>query len=242
MRKDWLLLSPERKMTTLTPLDRASLAAQYLRGSGIEIGALHHPLPVPKDVSVRCVDRLPVSELRIQYPELSAYDLVPVDIVDDGECLQTIPDASQDFVIANHFLEHTEDPIGTLLNFFRVLREGGFLYMAIPDKRFTFDVDRPVTTLQHLIRDHAEGPAHSREAHYREWVRLVDKASGIAGEEALYKERTEKNYSIHFHVWRQQDMAELIAYMHTLTDFEELEQVTLGWECIFVLRKIPMQA
>ena len=87
------------------------IAATFLRGTGIEIGALHEPLIVPRRVTVRYVDRMRSPQLRHQYPELSRADLVDVDIVDDGELLATIPDGSQDFVVANHFIEHCQDPI-----------------------------------------------------------------------------------------------------------------------------------
>src|ERR1035438_1530581 len=93
-------------------LDRQQLAAIYLRGEGLEIGALHSPLKVPRAARVRYVDRLPVAELRRQYPELASAHLVDIDIVDDGEKLSAVGAGTQEFVIANHFLEHCEDPIG----------------------------------------------------------------------------------------------------------------------------------
>src|SRR5262245_50309382 len=93
-------------------LDRETIANLYLSGEGIEIGALHNPLPLPPSARVRYVDRMDLAELRKQYPELGSKKLVPVDIVDEGERLGRVPDASQQFVIANHFLEHCQDPIG----------------------------------------------------------------------------------------------------------------------------------
>src|SRR5438034_3915304 len=155
------------------PTVKDRLAPVYLKGRGLEIGALHNPLRVSSRAKVRYVDRLPVAGLRAQYPDLRDKKLVRVDVVDDGERLDTIGTATQDFVIANHFLEHCQDPIRTLDSFFRVLRPGGILYMAVPDKRFTFDRDRPVTPLAHLLRDHAEGPAWSRRGHYEEYVAHV---------------------------------------------------------------------
>jgi predicted SAM-dependent methyltransferase len=56
-----------------------------------------------------------------------------VDVVDDDERVSTIGDATQDLVIANHFLEHYEDPLGALGIMIRVLRPGGVLYLAVPD-------------------------------------------------------------------------------------------------------------
>src|SRR3977135_908065 len=101
---------------------RWRLARRHLSGSGLEIGALHCPLRVPPGVTVRYVDRLDRDALRRQYPELTTQELVEVDVVDDGERLGSQADASADFIIANHFIEHTEDPLGTLASHLRVLR------------------------------------------------------------------------------------------------------------------------
>jgi hypothetical protein len=86
------------------PLDplRCKIAAHYLKGNGIETGALHFPLKVPLGATVRYVDHLPVGELRTQYPELGASPLVHVDVLDDGEKLPRFKDATVDSVIANH--------------------------------------------------------------------------------------------------------------------------------------------
>ena len=42
---------------------RRELAAEFFRGSGIEVGALHLPMAMPTDVIVRYVDRMTVPEL-----------------------------------------------------------------------------------------------------------------------------------------------------------------------------------
>jgi SAM-dependent methyltransferase len=103
----------------------ADALGRFLSGDGIEIGALHEPLGVSNRARVRYVDRTSVAELRIHYPELSNLPLVPIDILDDGETLSSIGDDCVDFVIANHMLEHCEDPLGALSTFLRVVRPGG---------------------------------------------------------------------------------------------------------------------
>ena len=75
---------------------RTRIAKRYLSGQGIEIGALHDPLPLPRSARVRYVDRLSVSELRAHYPELEQEPLVRVDIIHDGQRLTKIADASID--------------------------------------------------------------------------------------------------------------------------------------------------
>jgi predicted SAM-dependent methyltransferase len=218
------------------PRNRREIAKRYLRGEGIEIGALHNPLEVPKSVRVRYVDHLSVDELREHYPELANESLVDVDVVDDGERLSTIGDATQDFVIANHFLEHCEDPLGALGNMIRVLRIDGVLYLAVPDKRYTFDADRPVTPTDHLLRDHREGPEGSRRGHYEEWARLVDK---VEEPEPHATALLERGYSIHFHAWTQSELLELLrtAADELTLDFDVELMLKNGHEVIFVLRR-----
>src|SRR5919204_5642917 len=118
------------------------------------------------------VDHAPLEELREIYPE---HDWVQApDVVDEGERLEKFADESLDFVIANHMLEHVEDPIGAVETFLRVLRPGGILFLTLPDARYTFDGRRTRTTIEHLLRDHHEGPEVSRREHYEEIARIID--------------------------------------------------------------------
>jgi SAM-dependent methyltransferase len=215
---------------------RRRLARRYLRGSGLEIGALQRPLDVPARASVRYVDRMDTEHLREHYPDLSAETLVDVDLIDDGETLGTQPDASADFIIANHFIEHTEDPLGTLENHLRVLRPGGILYLAVPDRRLTFDAARPPTPLEHLIRDHAQGPRGSRTQHQEEWARLVDKVPP-SEVEARVAALEETDYSIHFHVWSPPEFLAFLEYARERTPFLIEEAQANGHEFIAILRR-----
>lgn len=116
-------------------------------------------------------------------------------------------------------------------------------YIALPDKRHTFDRDRPRTKLSHLIEDHANGPSASRELHFREWVTLVEPHFGTKyqSQEAIrarVRELMTQDYSIHFHTFIPEDMSALVS--HCI----EAEQMPLsvlfagefGEEMIFVLR------
>ena len=218
-------------------LSRELIAETYISGLGIEIGALHNPLKLPAGATARYVDRLSVPELREQYPELASQELVNVDILADGELLETIPDSTQDFVVANHFVEHCQDPIRALLNMFRVLKPTGILYLALPDKRCCFDSDRPVTSLEHVLRDHSEGPEWSRRGHFEEWARLVNKTA-VEDVDTEIERLMSIDYSIHYHVWTPLEMLELILALRKLTAFEiELFFEHDGVEVIFILRK-----
>lgn len=189
--------------TILNPrrLYRSYLAWRYLSGDGLEIGALHLPLTTFAGAHVRYVDHLGIEELRRHYPELRDLPLVTPDIIDNGERLDAIPALSQDFIIANHFFEHAEDPIATLERHIAKLKVGGVLYLAVPVRDHSFDRTRPLTTLEHLRQDYQNAGANSRICHFQEWAEMVE---GVRGNKAIdnrAKELLARGYSIHFHVW-----------------------------------------
>lgn len=214
---------------------------KYLEGSGIEIGALHNRMPVDRQrATVRYVDRLSLADQRRHYPELAAFEMLEPDIVAEADRLPMLADGSQDFVIANHLLEHLPDPIGALQEWYRLLKGGGVLFLALPDKRLTFDRDRPRTTLAHLLADQGDRGAGSRIGHFEEYSRLVHKKTG-AELDADVANLLAADYSIHFHVWIPEDIAELLGYLRTSAaqPWVIVEQVdnTGSDEFIFVLRR-----
>ncbi|MEK9135647.1 MAG: methyltransferase domain-containing protein, partial [Bacteroidota bacterium] len=164
---------------------------KYLQGTGIEIGALHKPLALRgrKVRKVIYVDRLSTEEQRSHYPELDNLPLVVPDIIDDGTMLEKVENGSVDFIIANHLLEHLDNHLLALENWCKKLKPGGVVYMAIPDKRYTFDKERPVTPLSHLVEDY-QGSEKMRSqrnaAHYVETAEIIE---GSVGEDA--RERVE---------------------------------------------------
>jgi SAM-dependent methyltransferase len=180
---------------------------------------------------------MPVTLLRRHYPELAELPLVEIDFMDDGERLGTVPPESQDFVIANHLLEHTGDPIGTIANWLRVLRPGGVIFMAVPDKRYTFDIERDPTPVEHMIRDFEEGPEASRRQHFEEWARHVE---GVAEEQVAERadilERID--YSVHTHVFTEHTLLELVLACDRLVGPLAIETLRRnGMETLVILRK-----
>ncbi len=219
---------------------REDLARRYLRGTGLEIGALTAPLRVPPGVRVRYVDRFDrEGVIREEGPHSIALGLDPAtipetDVIDDASTLATVADSSQDFVMAHHVLEHIEDPIAALRHWVRVLRPGGVLFVTLPDARHTFDVARERTSVEHLLRDHEEGPAVSRRGHYEEWARTIDCLSGAALD-ARMEEFARLDARHHFHVWELRHFLALLAAIEL--PCELLDARAYAIEFAVVLRK-----
>ncbi len=228
---------------------RSAFANSYLLGEGLEIGPLHQPLALPAHAHARYVDRMSVADLRREYPELVDWDLTEVDVVDDGETLATVAERSQDFIVANHFLEHTENPIGTILTHLGKLKPGGVLLYTVPDMRFTFDFRRPVTPLEHMVADYEQGPQASRAEHYEDWCRYVLDERGEMRDEGpppseewvrkWARHLEEIEYSIHMHTWTEADFLRLILAIRERSGngFDLEAAARVGIEFVVVLRK-----
>lgn len=211
-------------------------ALKHLRGDGIEIGALHCPSVLPSGARVRYVDYISAEESRARYPDLTIAGEV---VVDDGEELKKFTDESLDFIVANHFLEHTRNPLGVIRNHLRKLKAGGTLLYALPDKRYSFDRDRPVTSFDHLVIDDRHGYEISDRSHYLEYVRLVDKLTDTQAIEAHATVLKNMDNRIHFHVWDAAAIREMfssaIAYLEY--SFSIVDVIEAELEVITVLKK-----
>lgn len=213
---------------------REQLAAKYLRGEGIEVGACNAPLPLPPGARARYVDRAPADVLHAN--DHRDVDVKEPDLIADVETLVGIDDGSLDFVVANHVLEHVENPLRAMVAISRVLRRGGVAFIALPDKRWTFDKARPITPLWHVERDFREGPEWSRRGHYLDYVAHVDGARDVEAVAADYERRAQ---NIHFHVWDFPAMQGMFNYVSSVPQIGlavEYCQQNRN-EAVFIMRK-----
>lgn len=139
------------------------------RGRGLEIAPWHSPL-VPKsagfDVAVLDVfDHATLVRKAEQDPHVSSEQVARIETVDIVGNAQDIAElvgergelGRYDYIVSSHNLEHLPDPIRFLQGCQRVLKPGGVLAMAIPDRRACFDYFRPHTVLTDWLQAHFEG-------------------------------------------------------------------------------------
>ena len=71
---------------------------------------------------------------------------------------QTLPELVNgrlfDYVIASHVIEHVPNMLGWMREIASVLKDDGILSLAIPDKRYTFDIKRDLTSLGTLVESY----------------------------------------------------------------------------------------
>jgi SAM-dependent methyltransferase len=207
--------SPVRSVT------RQDLTRKYLRGSGIEIGALQHPLSLPPGVEIKYVDRLTVDGARQEFPELGDMPLVTPSIITDANTLAGIADESYDFCVACNVIEHLRDPIGALEHWLRILKPGGVLFLECPDQSNFMDRLRPVTSLDHLIADHEhrEARAEFDRQHYFESVNSTHHQLPELERNEIAEKYFATSYAVHFHTFDETSFRRLLQYMTTRVRF-----------------------
>lgn len=132
---------------------------------GVELGPLNRPLIRREDGDILYADHRTTDDLRAKYaghesvigPD--AQPIVEVDLVLEHQSLAEAlgPRAPVDYIVASHVMEHIADPLGWLNELAAVLREGGVIFLAVPDKRFTFDFHRRPSTTADLVGHHIAG-------------------------------------------------------------------------------------
>ncbi|MBI4858866.1 MAG: glycosyltransferase, partial [Candidatus Riflebacteria bacterium] len=158
------------------------------------------------------LDRLLPDEAAVHYPSVPARTLVRPHVIGDAGDLSMFRGEVFDFLIASHVLEHLADPLTALVEWHRVVRPGGKLLLAVPDKRFTFDRDRPRTPLSHLLWNRREKRTSIEIGHFREWARHIE---GLSADAAIGRaeELQRQGYAIHAHVWTLEDVLEILDYL-----------------------------
>lgn len=152
--------------------------------------------------------------------EGNTYDYFPNKIghqyIAEATDLSKINNGTYDFVLSCHSLEHVANPIKALKEWYRILKSKAPLILVLPDKEFTFDINRPYTTIQHLIADYQNNTDERDPTHFAEIMQLHDLTNdkGVTSKQELQM-RTSNNFEnrcVHHHVFSLELIRELLNY------------------------------
>lgn len=134
----------------------------------------------------------------------------------EGNQLEVIGDNTYDFVVSSHNLEHFANPMKAVAEWKRVLKPGGVLLMVLPDRRYTFDHRRSVTSFAHILSDYECNMAENDLTHLDEILALHDFGRDpLAGGAENFKARALKNFEnrcLHQHVFSNELLSQILAY------------------------------
>jgi GT2 family glycosyltransferase/SAM-dependent methyltransferase len=153
-------------MITLLRRRRSRFVTAYLGDlQGIEIGASAHNRFYLNALNV---DRWGTEDtVYKKYERRVGVKPATVHIVAPGDDLP-MENNSVDFVFSSHVIEHFPDPIRALYEWIRVARR--YVVVIAPHRDRTFDVDRPLTTVDELLTRHRHGFTSDEDRHWSVWT------------------------------------------------------------------------
>ena len=141
--------------------------ADLRQGRCLEIGPLANPVVGAEAADVRYVDVVDRTGLVAHYEGDPAVD---PDAIPEQHFWLTRPDgtvstlaeavaadAPYQHVVASHVIEHVPDMVGWLRDVAQVLTWDGALLLAVPDRRYCFDVHRTPATVGQVVQAHLDG-------------------------------------------------------------------------------------
>ena len=138
-------------------------------GFGLEIGPSHAPVfPKREGFNVETVDYTDAISLREKYAplgiDISAIE--DVDYISDGRALHDVVtrEHAYDYVFSSHAIEHVTDFVGYIRSCERLLKPGGIIAFAVPDKRYTFDALQAISTTGQVLEAHARNQSRHSPA------------------------------------------------------------------------------
>lgn len=154
-----------------------------MSGLGLEIGPSHNPLlRKAEGYDVRIADHLDRAGLIAKYDGVRPTERIEdVDyVLAPGRLTDSIPDTF-DYVLASHVAEHTVCLVSFLRDCEALLRPGGRVSLALPDKRFCFDRMRERTSLGRVIDTFRAAPSvHTYGSVIEHNLNMVTKDGAVA--------------------------------------------------------------
>lgn len=221
---------------------------------GLEIGPYNQPMVTKAEGDIVYMDYFSREQHIAADPTIEHIaDIPEVDIIIHDNDYSKYTSQKFDYIIANHVLEHAPDFIGFLVMLSSMLVDEGILFLALPDKRFSFDKYRSDTSLAHVINDYLAGPEVSLRQHMIEDLLYYDRSfiskpqdidDRLVRSEIENKYASTPHYGLHCHVFHSDTVVETllaplfkIGYVNMdVLDFRPAEG-RLGGEMIVMLCK-----
>lgn len=242
-------------MTLVTEIRRGHLLRHTdLAGRGLEIGPYDQPTVLKSEADISYLDWKTREQLAAEcsHPEL-AKNIPEIDYVVTSNNYRAYTSDQFDFIIANHVMEHVPNMIQWLIDINAMMKDGGVLFLALPDKNFSFDCYRPDTALSHFVAEFFLGVVDIPIEHLIEVEMYYDME--FIGEKMDISERLSwpriqaaiargPHVGIHSHVFRSSSILNKVLkplFMMGLVPFHVVDFIPArgetGGEMLIVLRK-----
>jgi len=153
----------------------------------------------------------------------------------DASDLSSLDSKQYDFLVSSNCLEHIANPIKALMEWLRVVKQGGVILVLVPNNKNGIDKYRPVTKFTHILEDFQKNVGEDDLTHLDEVLENHNLEVDIEARDFQYfKNRSLNNYNhrtIHHHVFDINLLKELFIYLNIeiiLTDDKYTFVTVLG--------------
>lgn len=190
--------------------------------SGLEIGPYNQPLITKLEGNIEYLDFLTQEDLlKLNGPDDLQFSIPQTDYVVNDNHYSNYVKKQFDYIIANHVGEHVPNFIDFFCELEKLLKPGGILFIALPDKKFTFDKYRKDTDLSHFLYDYYQNIDEISKEHLLE-VEIYYDLEFVGGKmdlkerlsnSRLLKEINKKtNIGTHCHVFTSEKVLSKVIY------------------------------
>jgi predicted SAM-dependent methyltransferase len=148
-------------------------------GAGLELSPGAAPLVNKRDGRIIYCDKFGPKDWPRLYPEGKFVD---VDVSLAERALDSVFRKEQfDYIVSSHVIEHIPDFIQFFISSSIILRSGGAIVKLVPDKRYTFDVLRRVSSVQDIEVAHKAKLTSPSDAMIQDFYRNCDMNANAEG-------------------------------------------------------------
>lgn len=197
----------------------------FCKGKGLEVGAMDCPYQFPTDCKVDYADIYDDKKLEKILNKIPGNRFYKNKIVNPKYILKPnkyefdeIFDSEYDFVFSSHSLEHSPNPVNSLVEQIRIIKPNGIVYCIIPNKNYTYDRLRRTTDSKVLIEKYESKNFDITEEEALDVIRNTDNHElyKIHNNRVLEfaKEIIEKKEGIHhFYTFDEINTIEILNYL-----------------------------
>jgi SAM-dependent methyltransferase len=194
----------------------------------------------PAEALVKFADYSTTQELKARaalHRHHSADFVVNVDYVLRDVGWTAVPE-DFDWICASHVIEHVPNMVGWLRTLAAKLNNNGVLFLVIPDRRYTFDIHRPETSLGKILVDYYFDRRTARVEDIFDAMYYSDAVDPVSAWSKTIRSG-ERNTPVNIHTVLQRTLASI----HTYIDVHCNVFTVLSWQeilnAIIALQLIP---
>jgi len=158
-------------------------------------------------------------------------------IVNDAVNISLVKNESYDFVFSSHSLEHIANPLKAINEWLRIVKNGGYIIIIVPEKSVCFDHKRKYSKFSTLLEQYEKNIGEDDLSTLPEILLNHDLTMDPpAGDLGSFTKRSLDNYNnrcLHHYVYNDELLMEICKYFNCEFTYNE----TRGLDRWFIMKK-----